>query len=370
MNPVRKLQQFGQSVYLDEISRSMITDGTLDRYITEDGLRGVTSNPALFQKAIAGSSAYDSVIEELVGRGKSVAAIYEALVIDDIQRAADRFLPLFKESGGRYGTVSLEVNPHLANDTDGTVEEARHLWQQLDRPNTFIKVPGTAAGVPAITQLLSEGINVNVTLLFGLDRYREVVEAWLAGLEQRLEGGHDISDVLSVASFFLSRIDVLLDPQLDALAAAGGENAGLAGTLRGKVAVANAKLAYAIFQQMLASERYQRLKAAGARPQELLWASTGTKDPAYSDTMYVEPLIGPDTITTLPPDTLSAYRDHGDPAERLTHDVQEAREQLDGLARLGLSLSEATAQLEVEGVEKFNAPFDSLLDTLARAAAK
>jgi transaldolase len=370
MNPIRKLQEFGQSVYLDEISRTMLQDGTLDRYIEVDGLHGVTSNPAIFQKAIAESNAYDEAIAQLVAAGSSVAQIYESLVIQDIQVAADKFRALYDESDGRYGMVSLEVSPHLADDTEGTIREARHLWERLDRPNTFIKVPGTKAGLPAITQLISEGINVNITLLFGLQRYREVVDAWLAGLEQRLAAGGDLGRVASVASFFLSRIDVLLDPQLEKIAQAGQAGADVARGLLGKVAIANAKLAYEIYLEMLAGERFARLKAAGARPQELLWASTGTKNPAYSDTMYVEPLIGPDTINTMPVSTLDAYRDHGRPADRIRDGLDEARAQLAALQELGISLDEGTAQLEVEGVRKFVGPFDSLLDTLAKAAAK
>jgi transaldolase len=370
MNPVRKIQEFGQSVYLDEISRPMLQDGTLDRYIRVDGLRGVTSNPAIFQKAIAESNAYDGAIDELVRSGSSVAQIYETLVIQDIQAAADKFRALYDESDGRYGLVSLEVSPHLADDAEGTISEARHLWERLDRPNTFIKVPGTSAGLTAITQLISEGINVNVTLLFGLERYAEVVEAWLLGLERRLAAGGDISRVASVASFFLSRIDVLLDPQLQEIARSGRADAELARSLLGKVAVANAKMAYVLFEEMLAGERFARLEAAGARPQELLWASTGTKNPAYPDTMYVEPLIGPGTINTMPVATIDAYRDHGQPAERIREGVDGARRILADLQELGVNLAEGTAQLEAEGVEKFVQPFDSLLDTLAKAAAR
>lgn len=370
MNPVKELQEFGQSVYLDEISRTMLQDGTLEGYIERDGLRGVTSNPALFQKAIANSDAYNPAIEKLVAEGKSVAQIYEDLVVADIQQAADQFRALYDSSDGRYGLVSLEVSPHLAGDTQGTVREARHLWERLDRPNTFIKVPATAAGLPAITQLISEGINVNITLLFGLQRYREVIDAWLEGLEQRLAAGSDISRVASVASFFLSRIDVLIDPKLEEIVSAGHDHADSAKALLGKIAVANAKLAYEIYEQMLAGDRFPRLKDAGARPQELLWASTGNKNPAYSDTMYLEPLVGPDTITTLPPATLEAYREQGQPASRVQEGVMQAHEQLAALKALDISLDDGTELLEVEGVEKFIGPFDSLLDTLAKAAAK
>ena len=320
MNPLRRLQDFGQHVYLDEISRRMLTDGSLQKLIDEDGINGVTSNPAIFEKAIAGSDDYADAIRELAAAGHGVEAIYEELVVRDIRDAADAFRPQFDASSGLSGFVSLEVSPLLADDTEGTVSEARHLWQRLDRPNVFIKVPGTAAGVPAVRQLTEDGINVNVTLLFGLDRYREVALAFIEGLERRLGQGLSVSGIESVASFFLSRIDVLLDPQLTAL---GSEDAA---ALRGRVAIANAQAAWLAWKELFGSERFAKLQAQGARPQRLLWASTGTKDPAYSDTMYVEPLIGPDTINTMPPATLDAYRDHGDPADRLAAGATGAQE--------------------------------------------
>lgn len=366
MNPLVKLQEFGQSVYLDEISRGMLEDGTLAGLIERDGLRGVTSNPAIFQKAIAESDDYDEAIGELRRRGMSAAQIYEELVVRDIQDAADLFAPTYRGSDGRYGFVSLEVDPHLANDTQGTIEEARHLWRRLDRPNAFIKVPGTAAGLPAITQLTAEGINVNVTLLFGLERYREVAEAYLAGLEKRVEQGGSVERVASVASFFLSRIDVMVDPMLEEAAAAGRESAR---ELLGKIAVANAKIAYQAWLEIFAGPRWQALAERGARTQRLLWASTSTKNPGYSDVMYVEPLIGRETINTMPMSTLDAYRDHGDPAPRLTEGVEEASEQLAELARLGIDLRAVTDRLEEEGVAKFVTPFDSLMRTLEEAAA-
>lgn len=358
MNPLRRLQDFGQHVYLDEISRRMLTDGSLQKLIDEDGINGVTSNPAIFEKAIAGSDDYADAIRELAAAGHGVEAIYEELVVRDIRDAADAFRPQFDASSGLSGFVSLEVSPLLADDTEGTVSEARHLWQRLDRPNVFIKVPGTAAGVPAVRQLTEDGINVNVTLLFGLDRYREVALAFIEGLERRLEQGLPVSGIESVASFFLSRIDVLLDPQLTAL---GSEDAA---ALRGRVAIANAQAAWLAWQELFGSARFARLQAQGARPQRLLWASTGTKDPAYSDTMYVEPLIGPDTINTMPPATLDAYRDHGEPADRLAAGAAGAQEVLASLAAVGIDLDAATRQLEQEGVEKFRQPFNSLLETI------
>lgn len=358
MNPLLRLRDFGQSVYLDELGRRMIGDGTLARLIEADGLRGVTSNPAIFEKAIAGSNDYDGAIRALAAQGMDAAQVYEELVVEDIRAAADVFRAQFDGSGGRYGLVSLEVSPHLANDTAGTIAEAQHLWRRLDRPNVFIKVPGTAAGVPAVRALIRDGVNVNVTLLFGIPRYLEVVDAYLDGLDERVGQGQSPAGVASVASFFLSRIDVLLDPQLQELAAGGVAGAG---ELLGRVAIANARAAYAHWQERFSSERFARLRAEGARPQELLWASTGTKNPAYADTMYVEPLIGPETINTMPADTLAAYRDHGDPADRLAAGIPEAHAQLAALEELGIDLDAAAQQLEDEGVDKFVKPFDSLL---------
>lgn len=366
MNRLKRLNDFGQSVYLDEIRRSWLHDGTLATLIERDGLRGVTSNPAIFQKAIADSRDYDDAIAEHARRGDDAMTTYEDLVVADIQAAADHFRPTYDASDGRFGYVSLEVSPELAHDTEGTVAEARHLWQRLGRPNVFIKVPGTEAGIPAIERLIAEGINVNVTLLFGLDRYRAVAEAYLAGLERRLATGAPVDRVASVASFFLSRIDVMIDPVLDAEANLGGARADEARALRGKAAVASAKLAYVIYQEVFGdgAEPFARLAAAGARPQRLLWASTSTKDPSYPDTKYVEPLIGPDTVNTMPMDTLDAYRDHGEPAARIHQGADDAREALRQLAAVGIDLDAVTAELETEGVTKFIKPFRSLLDTL------
>jgi transaldolase len=372
MNPLKRLQTFGQSVYLDEIRRSWLEDGTLARLIADDGLHGVTSNPAIFAKAITQSHDYDAAIAAHAAAGDDVLATYEALVIEDIQNAADAFRQVFDESGGRFGLVSLEVSPELADDTAGTVAEGRHLWRRLDRPNVFIKVPATLAGLEAITTLTREGVNVNVTLLFGLERYRQVIEAYLTGLEQRVADGASIAGVISVASFFLSRLDVLLDPRFDAMADAGGVHADTARSLRGTVATASAKLAYGIYQEAFGapgswSTRFAPLAERGAEPQRLLWASTGSKDPAYPDTKYVEPLIGPDTINTLPLDTLDAYRDHGTPAATVTADVDAARETIAALPALGIDLLAATDQLEREGVTKFITPYRGLLDALGEA---
>jgi len=363
-NPLLKLSTFGQSIWLDYIRRQMIDSGELQKLIDDDGLKGVTSNPAIFEKAIAGNRDYDDAIRTLARAGQSVADIYQGLTVEDVQRAADLFRPLYEKVAGKDGFVSLEVNPHLAHDTQGAIAEARRLWQALGRPNVLIKVPATKAGLPAIRQLIGEGINVNVTLLFGLPRYREVAGAYIAGLEDRAAQGQPLDRMASVASFFLSRIDVLLDPQLEAMAAAGGPEAPAARELVGQVAIASAKVAYTIYREIFGGERFQKLARQGARPQRLLWASTSTKNPAYPDVKYVEPLIGPNTVNTLPVETLEAYRDHGDPAPRLTDDVDRAASYLQRLPELGLDLNHATQQLEDEGVEKFSQPFDSLMGTL------
>jgi len=362
-NPLIKLTNLGQAIWLDYISRDMIDTGELRKLIDEDGLRGVTSNPSIFDKAISGSKDYDDDINSLAREDKNIQEIYEVLTVTDVQRAADVFRPLFEKLQRADGFVSLEVNPHLAHDTHGTIGEARRLWSKLDRPNVFIKVPATKAGLPAIRQLISEGINVNITLLFGLPRYREVADAYLRGLEDRAAQGLHLN-VASVASFFLSRIDVLLDPKLEKIAKAGGSLAAAAGSLKGEIAIASAKVAYSIYLQIFGSQRFKVLAQKGAQVQRLLWASTSTKNPDYPDTKYVEPLIGPNTINTLPLDTLKAYRDHGNPAVRLTDGLEKAAADLQRLPELGLDLNHATQQLEDEGVEKFNQPYDSLMCTL------
>ncbi len=370
MNPLRRLAALGQSVYLDEISRPMIEGGDLRRLIEEDGLQGVTSNPAIFEKAIGQSADYDDAIAELAGRGLPTEEIFETLAVEDIRAAADLFARNHDESDGLHGYVSLEVSPRLADDTEATITEARRLWGALDRRNVFVKVPGTEAGLPAIRRLTAEGINLNVTLLFGLPRYQAVAEAFIAGLEDRAAAGESVAGVASVASFFLSRIDVLLDARLDALIEEGGDTGRAAAALRGQAAIASAKRAFVIYTSLFTSDRFAALAAAGARPQRLLWASTGVKDPDYDDLMYVEPLVGADTVTTLPRATLDAYRDHGEPKPRLTHGLAEAETTLRALQRLGIDLDDATAQLEREGVEKFVKPFDALMEAIERAVAR
>jgi len=367
-NPLNQLAALGQSIWLDDIRRDLMGSGELRRLIAEDGLRGMTSNPAIFEKAIAASPDYDADIRRMARDGQGAQAIYEALSQRDVQQAADAFRPLYDRTGGQDGYVSLEVNPHLAHDTAGTMDEARRLWAALNRPNVFIKVPSTNAGLPAIRQLISEGININVTLLFGLPRYRQVADAYLTGLEQRAARGKDVSRVASVASFFVSRMDALVDPRLEACLAEGGEKAGLAHEAHGQVAIASAKTAYQIYQEIFGGDRFRPLAARGARVQRLLWASTSTKNPAYSDVKYVEALIGPDTVNTVPRETLNAYRDHGRPEVRIARDRAEARRILTQLPALGIDIDQVTQQLEDEGVAKFNQPFDKLLAALARKA--
>jgi transaldolase/glucose-6-phosphate isomerase len=365
-NPLVELHNFGQSIWLDYLRRGLLTSGELQQLIDEDGLRGMTSNPSIFEKAIAGSHDYDEAIAVLALEDKGVDEIYQTLTVEDVQRAADTFRPVYDREEGRDGFVSLEVSPHLAHNTEGTISEARRLWQALNRPNVLIKVPATLEGLPAIEQLISEGVNVNVTLLFGLPRYRKVAEAYIAGMEKRVDRGEPIERLASVASFFLSRIDVLVDPMLEKLMRGDGPQAELAAKLHGQVAIASARVAYQIYKEVFGSERFQRLVGQGAHTQRLLWASTSTKDPNYSDVKYVEALIGPQTVNTIPEETLNAYRDHGDPASRLEDDLDLAHEVLDGLSEVDIDIDQVTQQLEDEGVVKFVKPFDHLMDTLKK----
>jgi transaldolase/glucose-6-phosphate isomerase len=360
-NPVRALAASGQAVWLDYLHRRILENGELARMIAEDGLTGLTSNPAIFEQAIAGGDAYDSAMKGLVlGGDDDVMSLYETLAIADIQAAADLFRPTFDLLGGRDGFVSLEVSPYLAMDTEATIAEARRLWRAVDRPNLMIKVPGTEPGVPAIRTLVGEGININVTLLFSLEAYLAVAEAHLSGLEQFRAAGGDISKVHGVASFFVSRIDRLIDASID-----GRPKDDPAHSLRGKVAIANAKIAYQHYLELTRSERWRALAGAGATPQRLLWASTGTKDPSYSDVLYPEALIGPDTVDTVPPKTLDAFRDHGTISASLTADVEGARHILENVEALGLNLAGVTSALVEDGVVKFAQAFDGLLAAVA-----
>ncbi len=378
-NPLRKLESFGQSVWTDFIRRAMLTSGALQQWINEDGVSGVTSNPSIFEKAIAGSQDYDEQIQALAQEGRSAADIYQAVTVKDIQDAADLLRPTYDRLEGKDGFVSLEVSPHLAYNTEGTVAEARRLWAAVNRPNVMIKVPGTRQGLPAIEQLTSEGINVNITLLFGLPRYRRVIDSYLTGLERRLAAGQPIQQIASVASFFLSRIDVLVDPMLEKVIERGTEGgaeaeappAYLAIDMVGQTAIASAKVAYQIYENSVESERFRQLAEQGARAQRLLWASTSTKNPAYSDVKYPEALIGPATIDTMAEETLNAYRDHGRPEPHLKEGAEEAQEILSSLERMDIQLDQVTQQLEKDGVDRFVRSYNQLMDTIEekRAAA-
>jgi transaldolase/glucose-6-phosphate isomerase len=363
-NPLLGVETYGQSIWLDFLRRSALENGQIRDLIDKDGVSGLTSNPSIFEKAIAGSHDYDNDIRSMSLEGKEISKIYQALTIDDIRHAADLFRPVYEREKARDGFVSLEVSPKLAHDTSGTISEARRLWAAVDRPNLLIKVPGTKAGLPAIQQLIGEGINVNVTLLFGLNRYRQVAEAYLAGLEALADSRKPLDQIASVASFFLSRIDVLIDPMLEKMRLSGDTDAQKVAGLHGQVAVASAKVAYQIYQEIFKDVRFQKLARMGARPQRLLWASTSTKNPEYSDIKYVEALIGQETVNTIPMETLNAYRDHGQPASRLKEEVQQAYQVLDKLEQAGFDLEALTQQLEDEGVEKFSQAFEKLMNAL------
>jgi len=357
MGKLQELSRLGQSIWLDYIRRSFIESGELQALI-DKGLRGVTSNPSIFEKAIAGSNDYDGQLGRLVDEGNSLEEIYEALVIDDIQRAADLLRPVYEQTAGVDGYVSLEANPKLAHDTHSTINQVRHLFATVDRPNVMIKVPATPEGIPAIEALIGEGINVNITLIFSVDQYRSVAQAYIAGLEKLAEIGADIGLVASVASFFVSRIDTALDQKL--------EDAGETGrSLQGKIAIASAKMAYAHFSEITSSQRWQGLARQGARLQRLLWGSTSTKNPEYPDTLYVDSLIGPDTVNTVPPRTLHAFLDHGQVALTLERDVEEARANLARLSQLGVDLDAITGKLLDDGVHAFADSFEDLMASIA-----
>jgi transaldolase len=365
-NPLQQLASLGQSIWLDYIRRDLISSSGLRQLIEDDGLRGMTSNPAIFEKAISGSNDYDDDIRSMSAAGKNSKEIYDAVSVQDVREAASVFRPVYASSSVLDGYVSLEVNPHLAHNTQGSIEEARRLWQELDQPNVCIKVPATLEGLPAIRQLISEGININVTLIFGLPRYRQVAEAYIAGMEDRCSQDKPLRHVASVASFFLSRIDTLIDPLLENIIKQGGGNAEIARKLQGQVAIASAKAAYQIYKELFFGERFQKLMEKGARAQRLLWASTGTKNPQYSDVKYIDSIIAPNTVNTIPVETLDAYRDHGQPAIRIEEDIASAMEVFKFLPELGINIDQVTQQLEDEGVEKFNKPFDALLQILEK----
>lgn len=360
-NRVKKIHEFGQSIWLDFIDRNIIQTGNLKKLIDEDGVRGVTSNPAIFEKAITGSSDYDADISELADKTDNNEEIFFGVAIKDIQAAADIFKGVYEESKGGDGYVSLEVSPFLALKTQETIDQAAELWEKVDRKNVMIKIPGTKPGLAAIRESIGHGINVNVTLLFSLPRYEEVTEAYISGLEDHLAAGHSIGHISSVASFFLSRIDVIVDPMLDEKGVP---------ELKGEVAIASAKKAYEIYKRVFSGERWEKLAAQGAKPQRLLWASTSSKNPSFKDTKYVEALIGPDTVDTAPLETIEAFRDHGIAANTLEQDMDQATAVLDKLKSVGISIDEITQKLEDEGIEKFNKPFEKLLQAIEDQKAK
>lgn len=357
-NPLVKLGRLGQSPWYDFITRELMASGELARLIREDGLRGMTSNPTIFEKAIAGSADYDEDIRRLSGDGLDAAAIFEALAVADVQAACDAFLNVYTSSNGEDGMVSLEVSPTLAYNTAGTIAEAARLWAAVNRPNAMIKIPGTEPGLRAIEASIAAGINVNVTLLFSVERHKAVIEAYLAGLETRIAQGQRIGAIVSVASFFVSRVDTRIDPMLDA----SGHRA-----LRSQAAIANARAAYQAFDAAFRGDRWESVLSHGGRKQRPLWASTSTKDPALPDTYYVEALVAPGTVNTLPPDTFRAYRDHGKPAIRIAD--ADPGPVLKALSEAGISMDEVTQFLEEDGVAKFAASHESLLAGIEAKAA-
>lgn len=359
-----QLLTLGQSVWLDFIRRGHLVSGEFDRIVREDGVVGVTSNPTIFQLAIAESSDYDAALQARVAEGLVGPALFESLAVEDIRMACDRLRPVFEKSGGLDGRVSIEVNPHLAHDTAGTVTEARRLHRAVGRDNVMIKVPATAEGVPAVATLTAEGLSINVTLIFSLKRYEEVMDAYIQGLERRNAGGETLDRIRSVASFFVSRVDSKVDQAIDKAAAGDAAARPRLEGFRGRAAVANARLAYARFREVFGSARFRALAAHGAKLQRPLWASTSTKDPSYRDVLYVEELIGPDTVNTMPPQTLAAFNDHGVVEARIDRDLDQARELFAQLPSLGVPVGALIEQLEVEGVTAFVKSYDSLLGSL------
>ena len=362
--PIAQLQSLGQSVWLDNISREILNNGDLKKLIDEDGLQGVTSNPTIFDKAISHSADYDDAIKTAVTAGGDADAIYQALTIADIQEALDLFRPLYDRTAGSHGFVSLEVSPYLAHETNDTIQEAKTLWKKLDRPNAMIKIPGTPEGVPAIEEALSSGTNVNVTLLFSVDAYKAVAHAYIRALKKRADAGLPVDRIASVASFFVSRIDSEVDKRIEAKMkdeSDPAKKAKLEGLL-GKIAVANAKNAYAAFQEIFRGPEWEALEAKGAKVQRVLWASVGTKNPKYADTLYIDELVGPETVSTMPPDTLDAVRDHSKVRPSLTEDVAEAKARVESLNGLGIDFQDVTDQLLREGVASFSKSFDALMD--------
>jgi len=370
-NPLVQLQLYGQSVWHDNISRNLLDSGKLQRLINEDGLRGLTSNPTIFEKAINGSSDYDASLKSLLAQGREVKEIYEALAIEDIQRASDLFRPIFNEAAGQDGFVSLEVSPKLAQKTEETIQEARRLWKRVNRPNVMIKVPATPAGIPAIEQLLGEGININITMMFSMDHYIQVAQAYIRGLEI-LERSARLLTVSSVASFFVSRVDTLVDKLLEERLpkATSAPKRKEIESLLGKTAIANSRLVYQKFKEIFGGSRFLALKGKGARVQRPLWASTSTKNPNYRDVLYVEELIGPDTVDTMPPASIDAFRDHGRVRPSLEENLEESRQVFSKLAKLGINMDDVTNKLQNDGVKLFADSFDTLIDSITAKMSK
>jgi transaldolase / glucose-6-phosphate isomerase len=369
-NPIKGLLEYGQSPWMDYIRRDLLTGGGLKHMIDVDGLRGQTSNPTIFEKAIVGSSLYHDILQSAEAKSLSPERLYERIAIRDVQDACDIFKPVYQSTRRRDGYVSLEVSPLLANDTQATLDEARRLWKAVGRENLMIKVPGTREGVPAVRQLLEDGLNINITLLFAQSAYEQVAEAFIAALEARAKKGLDISHCASVASFFVSRIDTLVDSKIEEkLKTASTSDRVLLSSLEGQVAIANAKLTYKKYQELVGSPRWNALAGKGAQTQRLLWASTSTKNPKYRDVLYVEELIGADTVDTIPPATFDAFRDHGKLRHSLTEDVDGAAKTMQNLEQAGISMREVTDKLVVDGVKLFADAFKTLLEATGKSAA-
>jgi transaldolase len=369
-NPLKGLLAYGQSPWMDYVRRDLLTSGQLKKYIDNDGLRGMTSNPSIFEKAITGSNLYTDVVNSPEAKKLDANGLFEKIAIRDIQDACDIFKPVYDESRRRDGYVSLEVSPFLGHDTKATIDEARRLWKAVNRPNVMIKIPGTPEGLPAIRQCLEEGININITLLFAQSAYEQVAEAFLSALEARAAKGQDISHIASVASFFVSRIDTLVDSKIDEKLKSttdAGQKA-LLESVCGKVAIANARLTYKKYQELFGGARWKALAAKGAQTQRLLWASTSTKNPKYRDVLYVEELIGADTVDTIPPATFDAFREHGKLRPSLTENVEGAAKTMADLAKAGISMKEVTDKLLVDGVKLFSDAFRTLLDAVGKSA--
>ena len=367
-NPLFKLAEYGQSVWYDDISRSLVRGDGLQRLIDERAVVGVTTNPSIFEKAIGQSDEYDDDLRRLAEQGASPEDIFMDMALDDVGRALDILKPAYENSKHVDGRVSMEVLASLAHDTEGTEAMVRDIWKRVDKPNLMVKIPATDAGIPAIEEMLYEGHSINITLIFGLDYYRRVAEAYVNAVERRIADGKPVEEVGSVASFFVSRVDSKVDKQLDDLVAAGKLGADDARRLKGKAAVANAKLAYEVYREIFKSDRFRALEAKGAKVQRCLWASTSTKNPDYSDVLYIDDLVGPETVNTIPLATLEAYADHGNPANRIEEGLEEARALMAQLEEVGIDMQKVTDELIVEGVDSFSAAFDKLLDSIRSKA--